>query len=90
MSVVIDMKATGENIRRLLQEKNISATELQSRMNLASVQSVYHWLIGRSLPTVDHLVEMAAVFGVTVDEILVVKCAGGACTNGRDDSLWKS
>lgn len=76
MSAIIDLKGTGENIRSIMQELKFSATDIQERLGLASVQSVYHWITGRSLPTVDHLVELAAILGVTVDEILAVKKEG--------------
>ena len=76
MSAVIDLEATGENIRRIMHERGVSAVEVQEILGLASVKSVYHWIVGRSLPTVDHLVELASVFDVTVDEILVVNLEG--------------
>ena len=70
---VIDMDATGQNIRRLLQERNIIPQELCELMHISSVQSVYHWMQGKSLPTVDHLVDLARVLDVTMEEILVMK-----------------
>lgn len=70
MFPVIDKRATGINIRRIMDECGITVKELQEYLCLGSVQSVYHWLNGISMPTIDNLYAMSELFQVTVDEIL--------------------
>ncbi|MEE3400279.1 MAG: helix-turn-helix transcriptional regulator, partial [Eubacterium sp.] len=38
----------------------------------ATPQAIYKWQRGMTLPTIDNLVVLATVFGVTMDEIIVV------------------
>lgn len=68
----INMAATGQNITRLRMEKGLSVKELQDIFGFATPQAIYKWQHGVTLPTVDNLVILAAVFHVHMDEILVM------------------
>ena len=73
MFPIIDRKRTGIRLRRIMDERGLSVKDVQQYLELGSVQSVYHWLNGLSMPTIDNLVVLAAVLDVTIDEILVVQ-----------------
>ena len=68
----IDMTATGRNITSLRQNAGLTVKDLQEIFGFATPQAIYKWIHGTSLPTVDNLVILAAVLGVTLDEIVVV------------------
>ena len=70
---VIDMKKTGENIKRLREAHNISVTDVQQFLGLADPQAVYQWQRGICLPTVDHLCALSHLFGITMNDILILK-----------------
>ena len=72
---VIDMYKTGENIKHLREERNISVSALQEYLGLASQQAIYNWQRGICLPTVDHLCALSHLFSVPMDDILILKCA---------------
>ena len=44
--------------------------DLQAAFGFGYPQSVYAWLSGKSLPTVDNLLVLSELFGVTIDEIV--------------------
>ena len=69
---IVNVKATGENIKRLLIEAGMTVKDLQKIFGFATPQAIYKWIRGLALPTVDNLLILAKVFGVTVDDILVV------------------
>ena len=69
---VIDLTATGRNIKNLRVSAGISVRDLQTVLGFTNPQAIYKWQNGDSLPSIDNLVILAAVLGVTVDEILVV------------------
>lgn len=69
----INMMATGKNITRLREERGLSVKELQDIFGFATPQAIYKWQHGVTLPTVDNLVILAAVFHVHMDEILVME-----------------
>jgi len=70
---VIDMTATGRNIVRLRKNAGMTVRDLQAVFGFATPQAIYKWQRGDAMPTLDNIVVLAAVFGVTVDEILVYK-----------------
>jgi len=68
---VIDMAATGQNIARMRQAAGLTVRDLQTIFGFSTPQAIYKWQRGTAMPTLDNIVMLAAVFGVTVDEILV-------------------
>ncbi len=68
---VIDLRATGQNIKNLRVDAGISVRDLQNILGFTNPQAIYKWQNGDSIPSIDNLVILAAVLGVTVDEILV-------------------
>ena len=71
--IVVDAEATGQRIRTLMVERNITVLDIKKRLNLSVSYGVYKWLYGMSLPKIDHLVVLADMFGVTMDDIVVTK-----------------
>ena len=70
MFPVIDKRETGINIRRIMDERGISTRDVQEYLGLGCVQSVYRWLDGVSMPTVDNLYALSQMFQMTIDEIV--------------------
>ena len=68
----IDMVATGRNITRLRQATGMTVKDIQDIFGFATPQAIYKWQHGTAMPTIDNLVVLAAVFNVTIDQILVV------------------
>lgn len=71
MRLTIDMVATGKNITRLRKESGLSVRDLAEIFGFTTPRAVYKWQHGTAIPTIDNLVVLAAVFGVTMDEIVV-------------------
>jgi len=69
----IDMAATGRNIARLRRLSGLSIRELQGILGFSTPQAIYKWQRGDSLPTLDNMVVLSAAFGVSIEEILVVR-----------------
>jgi transcriptional regulator with XRE-family HTH domain len=70
---VIDMTATGMNITRLRKNAGMTVRDLQAVFGFATPQAIYKWQRGETMPTLDNMIVLAAVFNVTVDEILVLQ-----------------
>lgn len=66
----INKRETGIQLRRIMDKRGISVKDVQRYLGLGSVQSVYHWLNGISMPTVDNLYALSELFGVSVDAML--------------------
>ena len=75
----VDTVATGQNIDRLRNAAGLSVKDMQMIFGFATTQAIYKWIHGTSMPTIDNLVILAAVLGVTLDEIVVVETVSVKC-----------
>lgn len=88
---VIDPVATGANIVRLRKERGLTVRDLQQFFGFEEPQAIYKWQRGQSLPSVDHLYALSALFQISMNEILVSSFyhssieqqAGACCSNHR-------
>lgn len=67
----VDMKRTGARIDTLRKQAGMSVRDVQDILGLGSVQAIYKWISGKSLPTIDNLVVLSAVWNVSLDDIIV-------------------
>ena len=75
----VDTVATGRNIDRLRIAAGMSVKDMQMVFGFATPQAIYKWIHGTSMPTIDNLVILSAMLGVTLDEIVVVETAAMKC-----------
>ena len=68
---IIDLIETGKNIKRIREASGTSVRDIQDVLGFTNPQAIYKWQKGECLPTIDNLVILASVLGVTIDEILV-------------------
>lgn len=68
----IDMVATGKNIVALRDAAGLTVRDLQDVFGFATPQAIYKWQHGAALPTLDNLVILAAIFDVSIDDIIVI------------------
>lgn len=68
----INMTETGRNIVKLREKTGLSVRALQEIFGFATPNAIYKWQKGLAMPTVDNLIILAAIFGVSVDDIIAV------------------
>lgn len=69
----IDMAKTGQNIVRLRKRAGLTVRDLQDAFGFGTPQAIYKWQQGLALPTIDNLVVLATLLGVTIDDILITE-----------------
>ena len=70
MIPLIDKKKTGIHLRRIMDSLGITVKDVQQYLNLGSVQSIYHWLNGQSMPTIDNLYALSELFQIPIDAMV--------------------
>ena len=73
MIPTINMAETGARIKLYMDLQGCSVKDIQNELGLACPQGVYKWIHGDSLPSLDNLVALAAVFHVSINDILVIE-----------------
>ena len=77
----LQTRATGLNIVRLRVHAGLTVRDLQDVFGFCTPQAIYKWQRGDTLPTVDNLAVLAALFGVKIDDILVFQEDGRAAVS---------
>lgn len=70
---VIDMCKTGQNIVHYRKQQGLSVKDLQNILGLASLNAIYKWQKGKSIPTVDNLIILSALFKAPIDDIIAIQ-----------------
>ena len=68
----IDTVATGQKLHDLRVEKGYSVKALSDYFDFTGPQSIYRWERGLAIPSIDNLVILSDVFGITINDILVL------------------
>lgn len=71
MFLNIDKKAKGQQIRRIMKEKGYTCKDIQNYLSLSCVQTVYRWLDGTNLPTLDNLYALSRLMEKPLDDFVV-------------------
>ena len=67
----IDLLATGENILRMRESRGFTVRDLQQFFGFDAPQAIYKWQRGQTLPSVDNLFALSALFQVPIEDILI-------------------
>lgn len=70
MFPLINKRETGINLRKIMDERGVSVKDIQKYLGLANVQSIYHWLNGISMPTIDNLYALSELFKLPIDAMV--------------------
>ena len=69
---VIDAKATGVNIKKIIKSKGFKISDVQARCGFNTPQAVFKWMRGDAVPTIDNLIILADMFDIPIDKIIIV------------------
>lgn len=67
---LIDKRRTAEHIKFLMRYHCLKPTDIQKYLGLTCVKTVYRWLDGINIPSIDNLYALSQLFGVKVDDML--------------------
>ena len=68
--LMIDRKRTAERIKFYMRYNSIKPADIQKYLGLTCVQTVYRWLDGINIPSIDNLYALSQLFDVKVDDML--------------------
>jgi transcriptional regulator with XRE-family HTH domain len=67
---ILDARRTGARIKELREKQHLSVEQVSAYMGFESVQAIYKWQRGESLPSIDNLYALSGLLHTPVDEIL--------------------
>lgn len=70
MFPMINKQETGVNLRRIMDLRGVTPKDVQQYLGLGCVQSVYRWIDGANMPTIDNLYALSELLQVPIDAIV--------------------
>lgn len=67
---IIDKKRTAKRIRFFMRCAGLRPSDIQDFLGLTCVQTVYRWLDGTNIPSVDNLYALSRLLGIKIDDML--------------------
>ena len=67
----LDAILSGQKIHGRILQSGYSIKEIQNMLGLECPQSVYRWLKGRSMPSIDNLYMLSQILDVHMQDLLV-------------------
>ena len=68
----VDKQATGLRLYRLIEDSGYTREEIAFFLELTSSRVIYDWLNGDKLPSTENLLNLAKLFNVQIEDILVI------------------
>ena len=72
INLSINMEATGQNIKRLIQTSGYTVKDIMEITGITTEQAIYKWYSGKSIPSLEVQLILAAALGKSIEEILVI------------------
>lgn len=66
----IDPVKTGKRLRELMHMKDVTVSEITRQLSVSN-QTVYKWLNGQSLPSLENMYQLSRLLQIGMDEIIV-------------------
>lgn len=69
----IDLQLTGRLLRLRFRRAGLTVKQIQKALGLECPQSIYRWLSGQALPSVENLYLLHQILGCSMENLLVTK-----------------
>jgi len=73
IKATLDKKLTGRKIGSLIATSKFTYEEVASVLGLASPRVIYEWVSGRKLPSIENLANLARMFNVKMEDVIVLR-----------------
>lgn len=77
-SEALDMLMTGEVLNHTIRKQGYTIREIQKKLKLSYPQSIYRWLSGQAMPSIDNLYKLSEILKVHMEDLLMP----------RRDDVW--
>lgn len=68
---MIHMKLTGMRLKQLCASQGVTVKQIQQVLHIGTHQSIYNWFCGKTLPSVDNLLQLSKLLGLSIEDMLV-------------------
>jgi transcriptional regulator with XRE-family HTH domain len=68
--ITLDIKLSGQKIHAAIIESGYSVRDIQKMLSLACPNSIYRWINGYTLPSVENLYRLSLILNTTMENLI--------------------
>lgn len=73
IKATLDKKLTGRKIGNLITTSQVTFEEVAAILGLTTPRVIYEWISGRKLPSIENLANLARMFNVKIEDVIVLR-----------------
>ena len=73
IKATLNKKLTGRKIGSLITTSKNTYEEIATALGLTSPRVIYEWISGRKLPSIENLANLARMFNVKMEDLIVLR-----------------
>ena len=73
IKATLDKKLTGRKIGNLITTSQVTFEEVAAILGLTTPSVIYEWISGRKLPSIENLANLARMFNVKIEDVIVLR-----------------
>ena len=73
IKATLDKKLTGRKIGNLITTSQFTFEEVAAILGLTTPRVIYEWISGRKLPSIENLANLARMFNVKIEDVIVLR-----------------
>lgn len=68
----VNTMQTGANIKAMMKARGMKVADVQNVFGFNTPQAIFKWFRGDAVPTIDNMIILADIFGVTLNDIVAI------------------
>ena len=68
---VINSEKTGKNIKKIISRSGMKMDDVMNYLGIAERSSLYRWFRGERIPSLENMLALSALLGISVNDIVV-------------------
>lgn len=70
--VKLNKKKTGKRIQTAITSSMYSFTDVARALELTSERTVYYWINGKKIPSLENIINLSLMFNIKVEDLIAV------------------
>lgn len=70
--VKLNKKKTGKRIQTAITSSKYSFTDVARALELTSERTVYYWINGKKIPSLENIINLSLMFNIKVEDLIAV------------------
>lgn len=71
--ITLDVKSSGQKLHAAIRKSGYSVRDIQKMLSLACPNSVYRWINGHTMPSIENLFRLSRILNTSMENLIAFK-----------------